>query len=397
MSTPIDFCYDILGPNPGLGYPNLAVPELLPDQFDTTWPRVLPLRLLMYLQQFGLRFQTHLVTQAPIGSWYPIALAWHDFDCDYMALISAAAKERARKREIKFLFYYHEGDHPGRIKSRFDALCYRHHLPLDCYLLVSANSSASQFARCRYFNDHEYFLSYINRDQTAETATDQVRTFDFTALNRTHKWWRATIMSDLKHHGVLDHSLWSYNTELSLEDQPHDNPIRICDLPNGVIVLDKFLQDGPYVCDSNDATRHNDHRRINHTLYTDSYCHLVIETLYDVDQSGGAFLTEKTYKCLKFGQPFVIIGAVGSLELLRQAGYRVFDHAIDNSYDLIQDNTQRWLATRRSILQLKQQNMQEWYRRCLDDVVHNQWHFSTKNHGLLDKLIRSLTADFDMI
>lgn len=397
MSNTIDFCYDDLGPNPDLGYPNLAQPGLSPEQFDTTWPRVLPLRLLMYLQQFGIRFRTHLVAHAPMASWYPIALAWHDFNCDYMALISRAAKERARKREIKFLFYYHEGDHPGRIKSRFDDLCRSHGLPLTCYLLISANSAADRFDRCRYFNDHEYFLSYINRDQVAETALDRPRSFDFTALNRIHKWWRATIMSDLREAGLLGRSLWSYNTELSQEDQPHDNPIRLCDLPNGHVILHRFLAEGPHVCDSNDATQHNDHRRINHALYTDSYCHLVIETLYDVDQSGGAFLTEKTFKCLKFGQPFVIIGAAGSLDLLRQAGYRVFDHAIDNSYDMIQDNTQRWLATRQSIIQLKQQNMQDWYRRCLDDVRHNQWQFATKTHGLLDKLIRYLTADFDSI
>jgi hypothetical protein len=397
MSSVLDFCYDRLGSNPELGYPNLAQDDLSPEQFDTTWPRVLPLRLLMYLQQFGHRFRTHLVDRAPLGSWYPIALAWHDFDCDYFELISPAAKQRARRHEIQFLFYYHEGDHPGRIKLRFDDLCRRHDLPGDCYLLISANSAADQFNRCCYFNDHEYFLSYINREQPADTATDQERTYDFTALTRIHKWWRATVMSDLYHYGVLDNSQWSYNTKLALDEKLEDNPIRIEAIYDGRKNLRDFINQGPYVWDGPDATVHNDHRRINPELYTDSYCHLVIETLYDVDQSKGTFLTEKTYKCLKFGQPFVIIGPAGSLETLRRSGYRVFDHAIDNDYDQIEDNTARWLAARRSIIQIKRQNLHEWYLGCLDDVHHNQIHYAGKKHGLLQRLIKKLTENRDSI
>lgn len=397
MSRIVDFCFDRLGPNPDLGYPNLAQDALDADAFDTTWPRVLPLRLLMYLRQFGHQFRTHLVAHAPRGSWYPVALAWHDFDCDYFDLISHEAKQRARAEDIKFLFYYHEGDHPGRIKSRFDRLCQRHALPGSCYLLISANSAADRYDQCYYFNDHEYFFPYINCHQPMVPATDRARPYDFTALNRVHKWWRATVMSDLHYHGVLQNSLWSYNTELVLDERPEHNPLRLEAVPGADQVLHQFLRHGPYVCDSADADQHNNHSWVNQTLYTHSYCHLVIETLYDVDQSGGCFLTEKTFKCLKFGQPFVIIGPAGSLEVLRRSGYRVFDHAIDNSYDLIQDNTERWLAVRQSIMQLRQQSMHQWYLRCLDDVNHNQWHLASKGHGLLHRLVDLLAAYRDTI
>ena len=205
----VDFCYESLGNNPDLGYPNLALPDLMPDQFDVTWPCVLPLRLLMYLQQFGFHFRAHAVSSAPTGAWYPIALAWHDFDCDYFALIPNDTKHRIRQNEIRLLFYYHEGDHPGRIKQRFDSLCDQYRLPRSCYLFISANSSASQYQNCWYFNDHEYFLNYINRKQRWSLANGDVRTYEFSALNRIHKCWRAAVMSDLHHRGLLNHSLWS--------------------------------------------------------------------------------------------------------------------------------------------------------------------------------------------
>jgi hypothetical protein len=393
----IDFCFDSLGPNPDLGYPNLARPDLLPDQFDTTWPRVLPLRLLMYLQQFGFHFRAHRVQSAPVGSWYPIALAWHDFDCDYFALIPDDTKHRIRQNEIRLLFYYHEGDHPGRIKQRFDRLCEQHELARSCYLFVSANSSADRYHNFCYFNDHEYFLSYINRTQCPLSATAEPRHYEFTALTRIHKWWRAAVMSDLHCRGVLDRSLWSYNTALIEDARPEDNPIRIDCVPEMARTMQTFLDHGPYVCDSTDAAAHNDHRMVNTDLYTQSYCHLVLETLFDVDQSGGTFLTEKTWKCIKFGQPFVIIGPPGSLDTLRRSGYRVFDHMIDNTYDTISDNTERYLAVRNTISKIQQQNMHAWYLGCLDDVHHNQWQFSTKANGTLDCLVKKLTQHPDVI
>jgi hypothetical protein len=389
----IDFCYDSLGSNIDLGYPNLAEPDLSPDQFDTTWPRVLPLRLLMYLQQFGFKFRAHQVESAPVGAWYPVALAWHDFECDYFALIPDATKHRIRQNHIRLLFYYHEGDHPGRIQQRFNQLCDAHSLPRSCYLFVSANSSADQYDNFWYFNDHEYFLSYINRRQHPVPVSADIRPYEFTALNRIHKWWRAVVMSDLNHRGVLERSLWSYNTQLTEDDRPEDNPIRIDCEPDLARIMHEFLDRGPYVCDDSDAAAHNDHRHINTDLYTQSYCHLVVETLFDVDQSGGSFLTEKTWKCMKFGQPFVIIGPAGSLEVLRRSGYRVFDHAIDNDYDTIEDNTERYLAVRQTIAKIQQQDMHAWYLKCLDDVRHNQWQFATKAQGTLDRLVKHLAEN----
>jgi len=107
-------------------------------------------------------------------------------------------------------------------------------------------------------------------------------------------------------------------------------------------------------------------------LYQDSYCHIVIETLFDVDQSGGAFLTEKTYKCIKFGQPFVIAGGPGSIAALRSAGYRMFDHVIDHGYDAIQDNNLRWQALRQEIQRLRSLDLHSLFLRCMADLQHNQ-------------------------
>lgn len=379
----IHFCYDIMS-DPEMGYPNLAKPNLGPDDFDTEWPRAIAFRLTMYLQRAKIPFTSGLVETAPVGSWYPVGLGWHDFDCDYFSLMQPITIKRLKRKEIRVLFYYHEGDNPERIQNHMDGVCRRHGLPVDCYLFISANSAATKLERVHYFPDHDHFLRYINRRQGFTPATDLPRQYNFTALNRIHKWWRASCMSDLQYHNILDQSLWSYNTDCTIDDKIEDNPI--CVDSQWCSKMSKFLDSGPYFCDGPNETAHNDHRLINSSLYTNSYCHIVLETLFDVDQSGGAFITEKTYKCIKFGQPFVIAGGPGSLQALRDSGYRTFDHAIDNGYDTIEDNTQRWFAIRNALEKIKQQDLHSWYLKCLPDLEYNQTVFNQRSSINLDRL-----------
>jgi hypothetical protein len=386
----INFCFDSLGEY-GIGYPNLAKQDLAPDEFDCTWPYAVPTRLQMYLDSAGVDFSIWLVDSAPIGSWYPVSIGWHNFDCDYFSLLPPATKTRLQKNEIKILFYYHEGDNPVRIKKRFDQCCQANQLPVDCYRFVSANSAATAVDNFYYFPDHEHFFKYVNRTQPWAPITEQKRDRVFTALNRSHKWWRATAISQLLDKGILDNSYWSYNTQCLVNDQFEDNPLSMSD--SEVVMLKSFINNGPYFCDSDDADAHNDHRYVTEHLYTHSYCHLILETLFDADQSDGSFITEKTYKCIKFGQPFVIIGTAGSLQMLQQAGYRTFDHVIDNSYDSIQDNNLRWQALQQTITGIKQQsNYHKWYLQCLPDLVHNQQVYMQQQTPSLKKLVELLTT-----
>jgi hypothetical protein len=388
----INFCFDYMSSPRRLGYPNLAPLGLQGHEFDDRWPRTVPLRLLVYFDRANIITESFTVQDAPLGSWYPVALAWHDFHCDYISLMSSTVLSRVRNREIRILFYYHEGDNPAKIKQRIDTLCVEHGMPQDCYLFISANTAAAALENFEYFPDHEHFFRYINRRQFIPEIGIETRSHEFTVLNRTHKWWRASCMADLHQSGVLDRSLWSYNTQCTIDDREEDNPFELDSVPGWRGAVKDFVSQGPYFCDSDDDQSHNDHRHVPINLYQDSYCHLVIETLFDADQSGGAFLTEKTYKAIKFGQPFVIIGTAHSLRTLREQGYKTFDNVIDNSYDEITDNTQRWSAIRNTVLKIQSQDMHLWFLRCLPDIRHNQKIFSDAHGASLNKIQRKLSC-----
>jgi hypothetical protein len=61
-----------------------------------------------------------------------------------------------------------------------------------------------------------------------------------------------------------------------------------------------------------------------------AYVNVVTETLFYGDLF---FLTEKTFKPLLFGQPFIIVGPRGTLRHLREQGYRTFGEIWNESYD----------------------------------------------------------------
>lgn len=371
----------------GRPYPALTRHQARPytqswREFGQHWPHTTPAELFGHMDDHSIAYE--LATEG--SGMYVVGLGFFDFTIDYFALINDDVMHDIRAGSVTVVFYYHEGDNPQHIKYRLDKLCDRHQLPTHCYRFVSGNTAAQQIPGFVYFPDHELLYWRRNREQAAIQQHQNPRPYEFLALSRTHKWWRASVMSELQQQGMLDRSLWSYNTELPLGDNPKENPIE----HQPSVDVNKFMQGGPYRCDDLTAAQHNDHSITVADHFTQSYCSIVLETHFDADGSGGAFLTEKTFKAIKNGHPFVIIGPEGSLRTLRELGYRTFDHAVNNAYDNISNNTDRWLAAKQAIQQIQAQDMQAWYTSCWDDIQHNQRLFASTKSQRLNSLFAQL-------
>lgn len=373
----------------GKGIPNLAIHSARPytqewRAFDRHWPWTVPLRLTMYLDQNNIAYSYR--TPRHGKGWYPIAFGWFDFTIDYIGLIPTITRQLIAAGHIRILFYYHEGDNPQRINRRLTELCHQHGLSPDCYLFVSANTSA----HC-WFSEHACFFRYLNRQQPIDQRyTSELRYSEFTLLSRQHKWWRATVVADLHRDGLLDRSLWSYRTQDPAIDHPEDNPISVHTIPDLWNATQRFIDHGPYQCDTLDIMQHNDHHVVNTDLYVGSFFHIILETHFDADQSGGTFLTEKTWKCIKYGQPFVIVGPHGSLRHLRTLGFKTFDRVLDNSYDDIEDATERWLAVKRLIAEIRSGDIKSLWLACQADVIWNRNFFDTHSQQAVNMLLERL-------
>ena len=128
----------------------------------------------------------------------------------------------------------------------------------------------------------------------------------------------------------------------------------------------------------------------NYTEAQDSLIYVPTETVYFGRRT---HLTEKTFKAIALGMPFVLVAAAGSLEYLREYGFRTFSEIWDESYDVEIDDHRRLekiTALLRDIDQMSAQERQSIHRACLSVVEHNWNHFY---HGGFEKILwRELTA-----
>ena len=106
----------------------------------------------------------------------------------------------------------------------------------------------------------------------------------------------------------------------------------------------------------------------------ESLLYLVTET---VATGRRHHLTEKTFKPIALGMPFVIVGTRGSLEYLRSYGFRTFDGIWDESYDLEQDDVRisRIASLLRCLDELPSEAKQDLFDQAQEVIEHNWNHF----------------------
>lgn len=107
---------------------------------------------------------------------------------------------------------------------------------------------------------------------------------------------------------------------------------------------------------------------------SESLLYLVTET---VATGRRHHLTEKTFKPIALGMPFVIVGTRGSLAYLRSYGFRTFEGIWDESYDDAEDSVriERIASLLRSLDELPQEAKQDLFEQCQEVIEHNWNHF----------------------
>ncbi len=119
----------------------------------------------------------------------------------------------------------------------------------------------------------------------------------------------------------------------------------------------------------------------------DSLLYLVTET---VATGRRHHITEKTFKPIALGMPFIIVGTKGSLEYLRSYGFKTFDGIWDESYDTAEDDVriERIASLLRSLDELTPEGRQDLFEMARPIIEHNWNHFY--NGGFEQVLWREL-------
>lgn len=74
----------------------------------------------------------------------------------------------------------------------------------------------------------------------------------------------------------------------------------------------------------------------------DIYTQFFVDIISETDYNSPDWFTEKTFKPLMLGRPFILWSGRGALHNLKTLGFKTFDEFIDEGYDLIYNNQERF-------------------------------------------------------
>jgi hypothetical protein len=121
-----------------------------------------------------------------------------------------------------------------------------------------------------------------------------------------------------------------------------------------------------------------------------SFVYLITETL---GEHPYPYFTEKTWKALVTGCPFLMVNAPGSLRKLQEFGFKTFNYWWDEGYDEFEFVADRIEAVVKILKTLSKLNQAELYNLQIsmaDTVIHNYNHLQTFRNLELKKIANQI-------
>lgn len=107
--------------------------------------------------------------------------------------------------------------------------------------------------------------------------------------------------------------------------------------------------------------------------YSDTHFSLVTETVFEYPYS---FRTEKIWKPIAMGHPFIAVANSGFYQDLHQLGFQTFSSVIDESFDQIEDNQSRLEKIAQIVKDLCRQDLAGFSKECYNVCKYNQEHLA---------------------
>lgn len=116
--------------------------------------------------------------------------------------------------------------------------------------------------------------------------------------------------------------------------------------------------------------------------FRNSFFSIVTEAFYSKREEGFVekfnkecrFITEKTFRCIVYKHPFILLTLPHSLRVLHDMGYKTFDGIFDESYDDEEDDTKRMIMVLNEVerlCNLDTETLEEYRLKLIDILEHN--------------------------
>mgnify|MGYP003640243650 CR=1 FL=1 len=186
----------------------------------------------------------------------------------------------------------------------------------------------------------------------------------FLNLNRRWRLHRPLLVTMLYDRGLLDEGyvslapsddrrdwkqVWNW---LSKKHYGHKEITKILKRSEGVQHLPPM-----YLDEKDLVTNRAEHQTSIESYYQETFFSVVSETTF---YENVPFLSEKIFKTIAMGHPFILVGSPNTLQYLKKLGYKTFAPHINEHYDSIEDHGDRAIAIVDEIERICKLNKAEW-------------------------------------
>ena len=255
-----------------------------------------------------------------------------------------------------------------------DKWCSQHSIT-DKMTIISANFFAVLSAQNTFFGQGNHDIPFD--EQIQYKLSNNVTLFN--CMNRVTRDHRIGFVAMLNYYNLLDSNKVSHNsfpdhfgTEIKLQNFSHHPAF---ETTNVQAVNSKL----PLILDSTEFEV-NKAQNFFKEIYLESWVTVVTETL--ATEPNTMFFSEKIYKPMRARHPFILLCKPGSLRELKKQGFKTFDIWWDESYDDIENITDRIEAICKLLLSLQIKTKDEWiaiYKDMHTVLEHNHKHLITHN------------------
>jgi len=256
-------------------------------------------------------------------------------------------------------------------------------------LLIGGGDMDPEWPCLQYDSFLPKILDYKENQQAASQSSriyeTQHKPYKFLFLNGRSRSQRKYLLERFKLDGLLDQSLWTnlenrvaFPAEIVLWHEGQDlmlTPSEIKTLP-AQYEVDRYRQQVNKTFDSGFIKSDLFNQEwgeiyIESAPYIDTYFSLVTETVFDYPYS---FRTEKIWKPIAMGHPWIAVANAGYYRDIRNLGFKTFDHLIDESFDQIEDSQKRIERILEVVKDLCNQDLDKFLASAQNICKYNQQH-----------------------
>jgi len=330
--------------------------------------------------------------------FYPIIIRSLHFVTDLIDEFEISDRVRsdvlANRAHILFL-YTQEGD-LSYCRTKFYELVSKLCLPKQQILFLHGSQSTEKFCDAPFtYVPVNIFHWWLNHYRTTTEPTVYTGDKLFLLYNRQVRFHRLCMLAGLIQNQLLDRGIFScgvfrfHDIESILKANGYDLNDHEFQILRGI----ELTSPDNEIANSDIINRPT---QIHFDDYKKTFLSLVAETLSD-----DIFLSEKTYKPLAAGHPFILLAAPGQLAYLKTLGYQTFDQYWNEDYDKEHDlhaRIKKIIDILKYLNSKSRQELVDMRQSMISILTHNQTLFRLsfgENNNIHDQTpIRDYLVNF---